>query len=175
MNIEFKNIKKSRQLAMRGVLIALAMILSYAESLIPFDFIVPGAKLGLANIVTIFAVLYMSLSDALLIGSLRVILTTILFGNVVMMIYSLAGAVTSILLMFLCSRLKKFGILGISVVGAVCHNAAQCIVASIMIQNKNILGYLPLLVIFGVLSGCLTGTISSQVINRLKNISYFSE
>ncbi len=160
---------------MRGVLIALAMILSYAESLIPVDFIVPGAKLGLANIVTIFAVLYMSLSDALLIGSLRVILTTILFGNVVMMVYSLAGTVTSILLMFLCSRLKKFGIIGISVAGAVSHNAAQCIVASLMIQNKNIMGYIPLLVIFGVLSGFLTGTVSSQVIKRLESISYFSE
>ncbi len=160
---------------MRGVLIALAMILSYAESLIPVDLIVPGAKFGLANIVIIFAVLYMGLADALLIGCIRVILTTVLFGNVVMMIYSLAGTVTSILLMYFCSGLKKFGIIGISVAGAVSHNAAQCIVASVMIQNKNIMGYLPLLVIFGVISGCLTGTVSSEVIKRLKISFYFSE
>ena len=67
MNIELKKNGSSKHLAMRGVLIALAMILSYAESLIPLDFIVPGAKIGLANIVIIFALLYMGLADALLV------------------------------------------------------------------------------------------------------------
>ena len=166
MNIESTKANKSKRIAMRGVLIALAMVFSYAESLIPIDFLIPGAKLGLANIVTIIAVLFMGFSDALLIGSLRVILTTVLFGNVVMMVYSLAGAVTSILIMRLCSGLKKFGIIGISI--------AQCIVAAIMIQNKNIMGYLPLLLVFGVFSGLLTGLISSEVIRRLKNTPYFS-
>ena len=174
MNIESTKANKSKRIAMRGVLIALAMVFSYAESLIPIDFLIPGAKLGLANIVTIIAVLFMGFSDALLIGSLRVILTTVLFGNVVMMVYSLAGAVTSILIMRLCSGLKKFGIIGISIVGAVSHNATQCVVAAIMIQNKNIMGYLPLLLVFGVFSGLLTGLISSEVIRRLKNTPYFS-
>ena len=173
MNIESVKFSKSKRLALRGILIALAMVLSYAESLIPIDLVVPGAKLGLANIVTIFAVFFLGLSDALLIGVLRVILTTILFGNAVMMVYSLAGAVTSILLMWFCSGLKKFGIIGISVIGAVSHNAAQCIVAALMIQNKNIIGYLPLLLIFGVISGLLTGTISSEVIRRLKETPFF--
>lgn len=159
---------------MRGVLIALAMVLSYAESLIPVDFLIPGAKIGLANIVTIFAVLYMGLADAFLIGALRVILTSILFGNIVMMIYSLAGAVVSILIMRLCSGVKQFGIIGISVIGAVSHNFAQCIVAALLIKNQNIMGYLPLLLIFGVFSGILTGTISSEVIKRLKTISGYS-
>lgn len=172
MNIESFKSNKSKRFALRGILIALAMILSYVESLIPMDFMIPGAKLGLANVVTIFAVLFLGLPDALLIGSLRVILTTILFGNVVMMVYSLAGAVVSVLLMSLCSRFKIFGIMGISVIGAVAHNAAQCIVAAIMIQNRNIIGYLPFLLLFGVISGLLTGVIASGVIRRLKDTAY---
>lgn len=172
MNNNLLQINKSKRLAVRGVLIALAMILSYVESLIPMDFLIPGAKLGLANIVTVFAVLFLGLKDALIIGVLRVILTTILFGNVVMMVYSLSGAVVSILMMNLCLRMKQFGIVGISIIGAVSHNAAQCAAAAVLIQNKNILGYIPLLLVFGVISGLLTGIVSSEVIKRLKNAQY---
>ncbi len=162
-----KQLTGSRRLAMRGVMIPLAMILSYVESLIPFSFAVPGAKIGLANTVTVLALLRLGLADALLIGTIRVILTSILFGNAVMMVYSLAGAFFSILIMSLCSRSKKFGIIGISIAGAVSHNLGQCLAAAVLMQNQNIMWYLPLLLLYGVISGLVTGIISSGVIERI--------
>ena len=157
----------SRRLAWRGAMIALAMILSYAESLIPINFAVPGAKIGLANTVTILALILLGPSDALLISSLRVIMTSILFGNAVMMIYSLAGVCFSILTMSLFYRSKKFGIIGISIGGAVSHNIGQCLTAAVLMRNRNILWYLPPLLLYGAAAGLITGIITSEIIKRL--------
>ena len=152
---------------MRGVMIPLAMILSYVESLIPFSFTVPGAKLGLANTVTVLALLRLGPADALLIGTIRVVLTSILFGNFVMMVYSLAGSCFSILVMSLCCRSKRFGIIGICIAGAVSHNLGQCLAAALLMQNQNIMWYLPLLILYGVIAGLVTGIISSEILKRI--------
>ena len=165
-----EKLNKSKRLAIRGVMVSLAMILSYLESLIPFNLGVPGAKIGLANTVTILALIRLGTLDALMISIIRVILTTILFGNMIMMIYSLAGAVLSIFVMSLFSKSKKFGIVGISIAGAAAHNAGQCLAAAVLMQNKNIMGYLPILLFFGVIAGLITGLISSEVIKRLDNV-----
>ena len=162
-----KQLTRSRRLAIRGVMIPLAMILSYVESLIPFSFVVPGAKLGLANTVTVLALLRLGPVDALLIGTIRVLLTSILFGNFVMMVYSLAGACFSILVMSLCCRSKRFGIIGISIAGAVSHNLGQCLAAALLMQNQNIMWYLPLLILYGVTAGLVTGIISSEILKRI--------
>lgn len=160
----------SKRLALRGVMVSLAMILSYLESLIPFNLGVPGAKIGLANTVTILALVKFGALDALMISMIRVIMTTILFGNVVMMVYSLAGAFLSVLVMSLLSRSKIFGIIGISIAGAAAHNTGQCLTAAVLMHNKNILLYLPLLLLCGVIAGLVTGFISSEVIKRLDHI-----
>ncbi|MBQ6508541.1 MAG: Gx transporter family protein [Flexilinea sp.] len=167
MENKTKPLSGSRRLAMRGVMIPLAMILSWVESLIPFSFAVPGAKLGLANTVTVLALLRLGPADALLIGTIRVVLTSILFGNFVMMVYSLAGACFSILIMSLCARSKKFGIIGISIAGAVSHNLGQCLAAAVLMQNRNIMWYLPLLILYGVIAGLVTGIISSEILKRI--------
>lgn len=167
MENKAKPLTGSRRLAMRGVMIPLAMILSYVESLIPFSFAVPGAKLGLANTVTVLALLRLGPADALLIGTIRVVLTSILFGNPVMMVYSLAGAFFSILIMSVCCRSKKFGIIGICIAGAVSHNLGQCLAAAVLMQNQNILWYLPMLILYGVISGLVTGIISSEILKRI--------
>ncbi len=158
---------RTKRLALRGILIALAMNLSYLESLIPFNLPVPGAKFGLANTVTLFALMRLGFADAVLISILRVILTTVLFGNAVMMVYSLAGAVVSVLVMTLLFRMKRFGIIGISAAGAVAHNMGQCAAAAVMMHNRGILGYLPLLVVYGVISGVLTGAVTAGVMKRV--------
>lgn len=160
-------LKRSKRLALRGVFIALAMNLSYLESLIPFNYAVPGAKIGLANTVTIFALLRLGVLDAIFVSILRVVLTTILFGNTVMMVYSLAGAILSVLVMAFLSKSGRFGIMGISVAGAVSHNLGQCAAAALMMQNRSVFGYLPLLLLYGVISGLLTGGITSAILKRL--------
>ena len=157
----------NKRIALRGCLIALAMILSYIESFIPFFSSVPGIKLGLANIVTLYALEVLGLKDTLIISLLRILLSAVLFGNPAMMIYSLSGALLSILVMKLLSGSGKFGLMGISVAGAVSHNAAQCVVAAVLLQNMSVIRYMPILILSGIIAGLVTGTVSGAILRKV--------
>ena len=161
-------LNRNKKIAIRGVLIALAMILSYIESFIPVSSAIPGIKLGLANIVTIYALERLGAKDALVISLLRIFLSSFLFGNPAMMVYSLSGALLSILVMSLLSRIVKFGIIGISVAGAVSHNIAQCAAAALLLQNTNVMQYVPVLVLSGIAAGIITGIISAAVLKEVE-------
>lgn len=158
---------RGRAAALRGVLIALAMILSYIESFIPIGIAIPGVKLGLANIVTIYALERLGTRDALVISLLRVFLSAMLFGNPAMMVYGLAGAVFSILMMSLVKKLPFFGRIGISVTGAVSHNLAQCTAAALLLRNAKVFHYLPVLLISGIIAGIVIGTISAVILKSV--------
>lgn len=157
-------LNRNKRIALRGILIALAMILSYIESFIPISSAVPGVKIGLANIVTIYAIERMGVRDTLIISLLRILLSTILFGNPAVMIYSLAGALLSIFIMSLISQFPHSGIMGISVAGAVFHNIGQCAAAALALRNINVFGYLPILLVAGIAAGIITGLISGLVL-----------
>ena len=161
-------LNRNKKIAIRGVLIALAMILSYIESFIPVSSAIPGIKLGLANIVTIYALERLGAKDALVISLLRIFLSSFLFGNPAMMVYSLSGALLSILVMSLLSRIVKFGIIGISVAGAVSHTIAQCAAAALLLQNTNVMQYVPVLVLSGIAAGIITGIISAAVLKEVE-------
>lgn len=161
-------LNRNKKIAIRGVLIALAMILSYIESFIPVSSAIPGIKLGLANIVTIYALDRLGVKDALVISLLRIFLSSFLFGNPAMMVYSLSGALLSILVMSLLSRITKFGLIGISVAGAVSHNIAQCAAATLLLQNTNVMQYVPVLVLSGIAAGIITGIISAAVLKEVE-------
>ena len=133
----------------------------------PAPEVIPETTKPDENTVTILALLRLGPADALLIGTIRVVLTSILFGNFVMMVYSLAGSCFSILVMSLCCRSKRFGIIGISIAGAVSHNLGQCLAAALLMQNQNIMWYLPLLILYGVIAGLVTGIISSEILKRI--------
>lgn len=165
MSSEAAVLNRNKRIALRGILIALAMILSYIESFIPISAAVPGIKIGLANIVTIYALERLSVKDALVISLLRILLSTILFGNPAIMLYSLSGALLSLLVMKTVSWISSIGVMGISVCGAVFHNVGQCAVAVLLLHNINIFAYLPALLIAGVVAGVITGSISSVVLN----------
>ena len=94
--------------AQLGMFIAVAMVFSYVESFIKIDIAVPGVKIGLANIVTILVLHQMGLADAVIVSALRIFLSSLLFGNVTIMIYSLAGAAVSILLMWISEKIGFF-------------------------------------------------------------------
>ncbi len=158
---------RGKAAALRGVLIALAMILSYIESFIPIGIAIPGVKLGLANIVTIYALERLGTRDALVISLLRVFLSAMLFGNPAMMVYGLAGAVFSILMMSLVKKLPFFGRIGISVTGAVSHNLAQCAAAALLLRNAKVFHYLPVLLISGIIAGIVIGTISAVILKSV--------
>lgn len=155
---------------MLGLTIALAMIMSYIEVLVPLSFAVPGIKMGLANIVIIFVLYKFGIKDAALVSLIRVILVSLLFSNVMAMWYSLAGAVLSLSVMWVLKKIDKFSVIGVSVAGGVMHNVGQIIMAIILLGAEQIALYLPVLIITGTVTGIVIGIVSGLVINRFKNI-----
>lgn len=161
---------KVKNVAVLGLCVALAMIMSYIESLFPLNFAVPGIKMGLANIVIIFLLYRVGFGAACVVSLIRVFLVSLLFGNVMMMAYSLAGAALSLVLMLMLKKSGKFSVIGVSIAGGVAHNAGQIIMAIILLGARQIAYYLPVLVITGTVTGVLIGIAASVVIKRIKHI-----
>ena len=155
---------------MLGLTIALAMIMSYIEALVPLSFAVPGIKMGLANIVIIFVLYKIGTKEAILVSLIRVILVSLLFSNAMAMAYSIAGAVLSLSVMWLLKKTDKFSVVGVSVAGGIMHNVGQIIMAVILLGTEQIALYLPVLIITGTATGIVIGIVAGLVINRFKNI-----
>lgn len=153
--------------AYMGLLLAFALILSYVESLIPFFFGIPGMKLGLANLAVLLTLLLFGAGEALTINIGRILLSSFLFGNMSMLLYSMAGGLLSFLVMVLMKKTKKFSITGISMGGGVFHNIGQLLVAFIVVETKSIFYYLPVLLVAGVVTGFLNGLITTTVYPHL--------
>jgi heptaprenyl diphosphate synthase len=158
---------KLRKLTLNSLLISLALVLSLVERFIPLNLIVPvpGIKLGLANIVTIFALFYLGIPSAITITVLRCVLASLLFGGMSSLLYSLSGAFFALVLMIILKTgyEKTFSLTGISMGGAVAHNTGQIVAASIMMKNTAIFAYLPILLITGLGTGLLTAIISMNL------------
>ena len=158
--------KKTKRLVLLAMLTAVAMILSYVESLLP-SVGIPGVKMGLANIAVIFALFRFGWKEAAALSLVRVVLVSLLFGSVSAMLYSLAGAVLSLAVMALLCRIDRFSTVGISVAGGVAHNAGQILMAMLILQTKQLLGYLPVLAVSGIAGGVLTGLAAALLIRRI--------
>lgn len=150
-----------------GLFLALALICSYVESLIPFYFGVPGVKLGLTNIVVVMALYCIGAKEAFLISVLRILLAGFLFGNMFSILYSLAGGLLSFGIMLLLKKTGKFRIISVSVAGGVSHNMGQLVVAALVVENYHIFYYGTVLIIAGIITGFIIGIISQEVILRL--------
>ena len=159
---------KTYRLALYGILIALAFILSWLETFLPnpLEGMVPGIKLGLANLVVIITLFRLGFPAAATISLLRILLTAFTFGNLSMLFYSLAGAVLSLLGMKLVQQSDRFSATGISIVGGLSHNIGQIIVA-MLILGSSLVYYLPYLIIGGCVSGFLIGLLASLILSRL--------
>lgn len=158
--------KKTKRLVLLAMLTAVAMILSYVESLLP-SVGIPGVKMGLANIAVIFALFRFGWKEAAALSLVRVVLVSLLFGSVGAMLYSLAGAVLSLAVMALLRRIDRFSTVGISVAGGVAHNAGQILMAMLILQTKQLLGYLPVLAVSGIAGGVLTGLAAALLIRHI--------
>ena len=150
-----------------AMLCGLALILSYVESLFPLSIAVPGVKMGLPNLVIVFALYRLGAGSAARISLVRVAIVALLFGNVYSFLYSIAGAVLSLLMMTLLRILPGLHTAGVSVAGAVVHNAAQIGVAMIILGTDKIIYYLPALLVSGVVSGVVIGVLAALMIARL--------
>ena len=153
-----------------GVLCALAIILSYIELLLPPIYAaVPGIKVGLPNIVIIYALYSLSVKKAAAISFIRITISALLF-NPSTFIYSLAGAVLSLAVMALLKKSGKFSAIGVSIAGGVMHNLGQILVAIWLLETVEIGYYMFILAISGTLAGVFVGLAATFVINRLKKL-----
>lgn len=159
----------AKRIAHLSALLAISLVLSVVESmlgtLLPLP--VPGVKLGLANIVSMFLLSYFSLKSALTVGILRTFLASLFTGGFGMFLYSAPGAVISILAMYAVMRfLKPFTIAGVSMLGACVHNMAQVCVAVLVTGEIHLFYYAFILLMVGAVSGTITGIVSSVSFGR---------
>lgn len=158
---------KTQQLTRFALLTALAMVLSWLESVIPLPALPPGVKLGLPNLVVIFALYRLGPREAAMISLVRVVLVTFTFGNAYAFFYSIAGAAVSMALMCLLRATGRFGEVGVSVAGGVGHNIAQVAVAAAILRNGALAGYLPVLLAAGTGAGCAIGGAAAVLLRRV--------
>ncbi len=158
---------KAYKISVCAVLTALAMIFSYVEAILPFNFGIPGVKLGLSNLVVLITLYTIGPSYAFAVNLTRILLSGLLFGGVSAMMYSLAGGMLSFFVMVLLSKTKLFSPVGISMAGGVMHNVGQLTVAALIIENAKIYFYLPVLLISGMVTGILLGIGAFLILDRL--------
>ena len=159
-----------KRLTLTAILIVLALMFSYIEVLIPVTFGIPGFKIGLANIMTVFALYLLDVRYALAISLVRIALSALLFGNPFSLLYSLAGGALSLAGMWLLKKTGLFSVIGVSMAGGVLHNSGQMGAAMLLITPK-IITYYPALFFAGIATGILTGVISHVLIYRLTGIT----
>lgn len=158
----------AKRIARGGVMTALAMIFSYVEVLIPINIGIPGAKLGLANLIVMIGLCIMPAKEVFCISFARVMLTGLLFGNLASIGYSLAGALVSFALMVVLRKRNLYSLIGISIVGGVSHNVAQLMVAMFVVESINLIYYLPFLIILGAIAGLLVGIVGNKIVHLIK-------
>lgn len=161
---------KSKKIAQYALLVSLALILSYVESLIPSFAAVPGFRIGLANLVVITALYHFGYKEALIINIVRIILVLLLFGNTTAFFYSLAGAVFSFFIMAFLKKCGIFKIATVSICGAVSHNIGQILVAMVLTGTKSIAWYLAILWFTGIFSGAIIGFLGAIIVKRIEKI-----
>lgn len=161
---------KAKKIAFLGLCVALSMILSYFESMIPPLVAVPGVKVGFANLVTIFMLYKVTAKETVAVTIIRVVLVSILFGTVLSMIYSLVGAALSLIGMILLKKSGLFSTVTVSVAGGVLHNIGQIITAIVIMETSQIVFYLPVLLVSGTIAGVVIGLAASLIVKRLDKL-----
>lgn len=156
-----------------GMLIALAMVLSYVEAMIPIPLLVPGMKLGLANLVTIVGLYTVSIPGTAAVALLRIILVGLTFGNAFSMVYGLAGGLVSLTLMVILKKTGWFSQIGVSAAGGIGHNIGQICVAVWVTKQPGVLVYLPALLAAGTAAGVIIGIVGGLVAERVRLITKY--
>ena len=161
------NTNQIRRICLYAILSAVCLVLGYIESLVPLTFIAPGVKIGLANTVCLILAAKMDIKGAFLVNTTRILLSSMLFGSVISLSFSLIAGVVSLGSVCILRRLKIFSIIGVSTIAAVVHNLVQMAVA-VCIMGVGSLYYLPVLIISGVFSGLIVGIISDIILKKVK-------
>lgn len=171
MSILDKSRTSTQTVALVGILVALALIFSYIEVLIPFNFGIPGVKLGLANLVIVISFYMLSVRDTFIIECIKIAVTSFLFGTFMSFMYSLCGGLLSFIVMLIMKKTSRFSTMGISIAGGVFHNIGQLGVAVVILGTPKLMYYLPVLLVSGLVTGALIGIIAGAVLNRIGHLS----
>ena len=158
---------KVQKIALLGVLTAAAIVIAILESFIP-SVGIPGVKLGLANIVILIILYELGIVEAIIINLLRVLVVSLVRGTFLSMgfLMSLTGAVFSLGIMILFYLLiKKFSIIGVSVIGSIFHVTGQVLIAMIFLGSAYIFLYLPIIAISAIITGVFVGITAKLIIN----------
>ena len=155
--------KMSRRVAVMGLLLTTAFILSWLEMLLSLPVPVPGIKIGLANAAVLFTLYYLGSAEALAVLAGRLVLNALLFGNVSSLIFSAAGGILSYLVMCLAKRTAGNHIMGVSILGGAFHNIGQLAAASVVLATS-FWWYLPYLILGGIAAGALNGLVTGRIL-----------
>ena len=163
---------KTKQLALCAVLTALALGLSVMENMFPVTAVIPlpGVKLGLANIVTVFALYTLGSKNALSILIARCLLGSLFAGNFSALLFSLMGGILAMLVMIGLKQLRGLSIFGVSIGGAAAHNVGQIGAAIITLGDTAVLGYLPVLLGVSLITGTITGLVAALLFRAMQNV-----
>ena len=156
-----------KKTAFCGMILALALIAGYAESLIPVAVAIPGVKLGAANSVVLILLYMVGVKEAYIVNICRVVLSGFLFGSMSSILYSLSGAVLSLTVMTLLKKTDRFSISGVSSAGGVFHNIGQLTMAAIVLETTAVWYYMPILIISGSITGWLIGFLTEEIRKRI--------
>lgn len=161
-----------KMLIMNGILISMALALSVIEKWFPVSMLVPlpGIKLGLANVVTMFALFYYGFRSALTVTVLRCLLAAMFYGGVMSLALSLSGAALALFVMALLKLRhgRWFSLTGVSIGGAAAHNVGQVAMAALLMGNQAVFAYLSILLVTAVVTGILTGTVAGSLLIKLE-------
>jgi heptaprenyl diphosphate synthase len=164
-----------RTLTRIAIMVALATALHVVEAMIPIPYVVPGAKLGLANIVALYAVMTMAPGESLAISFLRTLLGSLLSGTFLNVAYylSTSGALVSTAVMYRFRKMfgSNLSVIGISVAGSITHNVTQLLVASLILRQIGVMFYLPYLLLFAIPTGIFVGILAGRIIVYTENLS----
>jgi len=158
---------KSKKTSLYGMLLALAMVLSYVEAIIPINIGVPGVKLGLPNIVTVIGLYSIGPVPTMIISALRILLVSFMFGNTMTLAYSVSGFLLSYITMVILIKIGGFQRTVVSITGGVMHNVGQLVAAVLLLHSEVLFYYLPVLMIAGVVAGAVIGLVSGLITDRI--------
>ena len=165
---------KTKKITFLGLMVSYSLILYIIETYIPNPLIAifPGAKLGLSNIITLIALIILGVKDTCIILTIRIILSSIFTGPLSYLLFSVGGAYLSLICMYLASKIKGFSLIGVSIIGAIGHNIGQLIVASIIVENINMVGYLPFMLTASLVTGMFVGLVAKYCYPLLTKFSW---
>jgi len=163
----------TKKLAVLGLSTAVALILAYVESMLPPLFqAIPGIKIGLPNIIIVFVLYRFGVKEAAVVSLVRMLAVSFMFGNMMALVYSLAGAFLSMLIMVVLKKLNFLSVVGVSVAGGVFHNVGQILTAMLLLGTAELGYYLIVLAITGTISGVFIGMLGVILLRYFKKIKF---